>query len=427
MNVALARHPAILALPAAAGALAALLLGSLPPHVAVVALAAPLLVSALVAWPWASLPLTILGGTLASQLLGLEEVGAIVTAHVALAAVGVLGVLLRRGLDPSWGRRIATSADRPMFALAALVVVGAAYGLAAGNPDDRVVVAAYQLGVVPAYFFLATLTLSSPRRLQAACVLFAVVAVGMAIAGLAQEGRHGGLFSALALAPALVAAARATSVGVRWLLLAGSALFALDVTLSAYRTIWIAAGVALLLLLVVGKGARLRGTIAVTLLLGAAVAVAGVLADAGAFRARAGLIGAAIEESAGYRAAEAQVGWEIFLENPIVGQGLGRVEPDVYLPSLGRTDVGPVYHLFYLTVATNAGLVALALLVWPIVVALRRVAAARRSLPIAFGSLLAGFAIAACFAGPTDGHWELGLLTAATLVAVRFERSGAPA
>jgi hypothetical protein len=423
MTVAVARHPALFALPAAVGALAAFLLGTFPPLVAIVALGAPLLVTALVAWPWASLPLTILGGTLASQVLGLERVDAIVAAHVALAALGLVGVLLRRALDPSSGRRIATPADRPMLALAVLVVLGAAYGLAAGNPDDRVVVAAYQLGVVPAYFFLTTLTLSSPQRLRAACILFAVVAVGMAVAGFAQEGRHGGLFSALALAPALVAAARAASVSARWLLLAASALFMLDVALSAYRTIWVAAGVSLLVLLVAGKGVRLRATIAGALLLGAAVAFAAVLADAGAFRSRAGLVSAALEESAGYRAAEAKVGWEVFLQNPVIGQGLGQIERDVYLPGLGVTDVGPVYHLFYLTVVANAGLLALALLLWPIFAALRRAGAARRSLGVAFGSLLAGFAVAACFAGPTDGHWELGVLTAVTLLAVRFTRS----
>jgi hypothetical protein len=148
-----------------------------------------------------------------------------------------------------------------------------------------------------------------------------------------------------------------------------------------------------------------------------------VLADAGAFRARAGLISAAVEESAGSRGAEARIGWEVFLENPVIGQGLGQIERGIYLPGLGVTDVGPVYHLFYLTVVTNAGLLALALLLWPMFVALRRVGAARGSLSVAFGSLLAGFAVAACFAGPTDGHWELGLLTAMTLLSVRFDRS----
>lgn len=425
MTLALARHPALVVLPAAAGALAAFLLGTFPPAVALVALGAPILACALVVWPWATLPTAILAGTLASQALGLDRVTPIIAVHVTLAALGLLAVLLRRGLDPAWGPRARTPADWPMIAFAAVLVLGAAYGLAAGNPGDRVVVAAYQLAVVPAYFFLATLTLSTPKRLRAASILFAVVAAAMAVAGLAEEGRHGGIFSALALPPALVAAARTESALVRRVLLAACALFTLDIALASYRAVWLATAVALVLLLVFGKGARLRGTIVAALALGAVVALVVALADLGQFRARAGLVEAAFQESAGYRVSEARIGWEVFLSNPVVGQGLGQVERSMFLPELGVTDVGPVYHLFWLAVLTNAGLVGLSLLLWPVVSALRRARRARRGQAVAFGSVLAGFVAAAFFAGPTDGHWELGLLVALTFLALKFEHAEA--
>ena len=421
MTVAVARRPVFLLLPALAGAAAAFVLGTFPTPVALATLAVPVLAGALFLWPWAILPTVILVGTIVSQALGLDEVTPIIAVHVGLAAVGLVALGLRRGLDAAWGARVRTPADWPMAFFAVVLALGVVYGLVMGNPADRIVVAAYELAVVPAYFFLATLTLSTPERLRAACLLFVVLAAGMALAGFAEEGRHGGLFSALALPPALVVAARVRRPLHRALLLAACALFTLDVALSAYRAIWLATGVALLLVLVFGRGARLRATIFAVLALGAIVAAVASLADAGEFRARAELVELAFQESAGYRLAEARVGWEIFVENPAIGQGLGQVKRGVYLSELGLTDVGPVYHLFWLMVLTNAGLVGLALLAWPLLTALRHARAAARGLPVAFGALIAGFAAAAFFAAPTDGHWELGLLAALTLLAVRFD------
>ena len=423
MTAATIARPALLVVPAAAGAFAAFVVGTHPTPVGIAAVAAPVLVCALALWPWATLPVAIVGGALAAEVIGLESVPHVIAAHVALAGVGVLGVALRRAVDPAWGGRVATRADVPMAAFAVAVVVGAAYGLAAGNPTDRALVAAYELGVVPAYFFLATLTLSSPARLRAALVLFLVGAVAVTVAEIGEGGRHGGLFAALALPPTLAAAAAVASPLRRWLLLAAAAVFALDVVLSSYRALWLATGIALVLLLLAPSGTRLRRTVAAVLALAVVAGTAVVLYGGEGIRGRAELVGSVIHEPAGYRLAEAEIGWEAFLVNPLVGRGVGQVEPGVYVPDFGVTDVGPVYHAFYVMVLTNLGLLGLALLVWAFLRVFRG-ARLRSGQSLAFRSLLVGFACAAAFAAPTDGHWELGLLAALALVSGQFERKG---
>lgn len=419
----LLRHPAALALPGAAGALAAVLLSSYPTPIGVAALGGAAVLCALVLWPWAAIPVTVIGGALASQALGLERVEPVVAVHAALVVAGFLAVALRRGLDPVWGRRVVTPADRPMVAFGVVIALGSAYGLALGHPEDRVLVAAYELGVVPVYFFLATLTLSSPKRLRAASVLFLLGAAGMALAGLGEESRHGGLFSALALPGTLAAAAATARAGVRLVLMGVGALLAIDVVLSAYRAVWLAAGVALVLVLLTGTP-RLRRTAAAVLALALVIALGLGLARAEAVEARADLVGSALDQSAGYRVEEARVGWDAFLVNPLLGEGLGQVQPDTFVPGFGVTDVGPVYHAFYLILLANAGLLGLAALLWPLVRALRHGGGSRGGQAAAFRALLVGFAAAAAFAGPTDGHWELGLLAAASLLVARFERWG---
>jgi len=415
MTARVIRYPAVLTLPAAAGGLVALAAAAPTPHLAS-ALSCLVVVVGLAIWPWAALPVAVIGGFLVSSALGRDEVDSVVAVHAALLALGFLAVGLRRAADPTW-RRVDTVADGPMIALACAVVLGAAYALVIGNDAYDVMVATYHVGVIPAYFFLGTLTLSSPRRLRAAGVVFVTGATAIALAEVATPGRHGGLFSALALIPALAAASRVDG-GRRWLLVAMAAVLGLDVMLAAYRAIWVATAVALLLLMA-ARVSGLRATVAWTLACGLAVAfVAGGAASN--FESRTEVVAAAFEQSSGYRIPEARIGIETFLANPIVGDGLGQVSHHVFIEGFGITDVGPIYHTFYVTLLANGGLVVLGLVLWPLVRAFNR---ARRSTSVqaqAFAAALAGFAVAAAFSAPTDGHWELGLLAALALIAARF-------
>ncbi|HZC28119.1 MAG TPA: O-antigen ligase family protein, partial [Gaiellaceae bacterium] len=371
--------------------------------------------AALVRWPWAALPFAVIGGGAAAQLLGATHVGAIVAVHAILLALGFGTALARARFDPAW-HRVRTPADLPMLVLAAAVPVGAAYGLTVGNAPHHVVVAAYEIGIVPAYFFLATVTLAAAGDRRRAGLLFAVGAGAMALVGLMQTGRHGGLYSLVALVPVLAAASTASGSRRRWLL-SLAALLALDVVLAGYRAIWVAAVVALAVALVRGSGAVRRTVVSCavgTALLGATL----VLAGPNAVGARAAVAASELTKSAGYRLPESAVGWHVFLGNPLVGGGFGHVEPNRFIPGFGIVDVGPIYHAFYVTLLANAGIVGLALFAWPLVRALRSCVEAREpALP--FRALLLGFAAAAVFAAPTDGHWELGALIALPLLAGR--------
>lgn len=420
MTLRLLRDPLTLSLPAGAGALAVLALARYPAPLAIVSLLALAGTCALVIWPWATLPAALIGGTLATQLLDFERVTPVVVVHCAFAGLGFLAVALRRAADPGWGARVATRADLPMLLLAAAIVLGSAYGLASGNAPHDVLVGAYALGVVPVYFFLATLTLSSATKLRAAFLLYAVGALAFTVAEFAQDGRHGGLFSALGLPVALAACAARPKGLARSLLLAGAAVFAVDVALSAYRSIWVATGIALLVMLVAGK-TRLRRAVGAGLALAVVLAVGALVLGPEGVRSRADLIPLAVEHSSGYRAPEARIGRQAFLSNPLVGQGVGQSEADRFVPGYGVKDVGPVYHAFYVTALANLGLLGLALLAWPLLKALQGRLRNRDGSAVAFRALLIGFAVAAAFAGPTDGHWELGLLAALALLSTRFQ------
>jgi O-antigen ligase len=203
------------------------------------------------------------------------------------------------------------------------------------------------------------------------------------------------------------------------LMLAGG--FVLDILLSSYRALWLATSVALALI-VARRSVRLRGSVAASLATAAVVSIAAI-ALSGGVRARTELVGSALDRTGGYRASEARIGMQAFLEEPLAGRGLGQVEAQIFLPGFRVTDVGPVYHVFYVMLLANGGLIGLALLVWPLAVAARR----RGDHTLAYRSLLAGFAVAAAFAGPTDGHWELGLVPALILLSDRFARTTADA
>jgi O-Antigen ligase len=419
MILSTVRSPLALFLPAAAAALATLTLQHGSTTTTLIGAVAVLTTAALVAWPWAAVPLAVLGGALASQILGLDRVGPIVAVHLSLVALGFLAVLVRRGVDPPWGRRMTTAADLPMLAFAGAIVLGSVYGLAANHQQHAVLVGAYELGVIPLYFFLSTLTLGSRARLTAACVLFGAGAAAFALAGLAHGGRHGGLFSALSLPVALAYASTTRRRAMRTLALAAAALCAIDVVLSGYRTIWLAAAIAVALQLASGSS-RLRRGAAAAFGIAVTVAAGAAAAGAGGFAARASLAAAELHDSAGYRVAEAHVGWHAFLAEPLFGRGVGFVADARYIPSFGVVNVGPVYHVFYVTVLVNGGILLLALLLWPLVTAIRA-GFTRSEGGAAVCALLVGFAVAAAFAAPTDGHWELGLLAGLALVAPRLQ------
>ncbi|HKS99427.1 MAG TPA: hypothetical protein VJT31_07840 [Rugosimonospora sp.] len=369
--------------------------------------------------PWAVLPVGIIGGAVAGGLVGHGDVKTTVLAHLGILAAGYAGVLTRLLVRPGEGGRQRTTADTAMIGLALLLLAATAYGLSRGNSASRVVVALYELGVIPLYFFAATLTLPTAARQRAAAILYVTVAAVLTALSLTAPGRHGGLISVLAAPPLVVLVGR--NQGWRR---AGAALlaslFIADTLLSAYRGLWICAGVALLVLLVRG-GATVRRGLAVTAALGSAgVLLFGLAVGIGT---RSQAVGQALERSPGYRAPEASVGLSVFTDNPLFGAGIGQSTPHVYLPGFGVTDVGPMYHVFYVLVLANLGLVGLGVLLWPILRTLRAGFRYRDDLSLAYAALTCGCLASAWVAGPTDGQWTLGVLPALTLLTLR---PGAP-
>ncbi|MDJ0341177.1 O-antigen ligase family protein [Streptomyces sp. H10-C2] len=371
---------------------------------------------AFVLWPWSVLPAGVIGGVGATTLLSDGHVTFVVEVHAGVLAVGCLALLARKVVSPGCDKPIRTVADGPMLGFAAFILLAAGYGLACGNTPHQVLIAGYEFAVVPAYFFLATHTLTSPQRLKAAGILYVVGAAVLAASDLTTPGRHGGLLSVLAIPPLLVAVGRLRGwrqVGLL-LLIAG---FTVDATLASYRAMWLVTGVALLILLIRGTASVRRG-VAAAVITGALLTVSVATFSTGA-QARSALVGQELHESAGYRAQEASIGLNAFTTRPLIGHGLGQSVPHVYLPDFAVTDIGPTYHVFYVMILANLGLVGLALMGWPLAQALRGALASRDGQALAFASLTCGFLAAAAFAGPTDGHWELGLLAALTLMSSR--------
>ncbi|MEU4134437.1 O-antigen ligase family protein [Streptomyces wuyuanensis] len=368
-----------------------------------------------VLWPWAVLPAGIIGGVAATKMLGASDVTFVIIVHSGILAAGCLSLLVRRIVFAGCDRPVKTPADSSMLSFAAFIVLAGGYGLAGGNAPYDVLIAGYEFAVIPLYFFLATHTLTGSREFAAAGVLYIGGATALAAAELTMPGRHGGLLSVLAIPPLLVVISRVTGWRQAGLLLLVAGL-SVDAVLASYRAMWLAAGVALLVLVVRGT-ATLRRSVAGAVLTGALLTVSAAAFSAGA-RDRSGLLKAALEESAGYRAQESAIGLAAFAERPLFGHGLGQSVPHTYLDGFAVTDVGPTYHVFYVMVLANLGLVGLALLVLPLMQAVRYGIAARGGQPLALAALTCGFTAAAAFAGPTDGHWELGLLTALTLMVV---------
>lgn len=370
------------------------------------------LLVALLIWPWALVPTAIVGATAVSAAAGVSSVTRVVAVHGAVLVTGALALALRSLVAPLPARR-RTPADLPMAILAAAVILGCLYGLIEGNRLHAALVASYELAVIPAYYWLATVTLAEAEDRRRALRLFVSGAVALAAFGLASPGRHGGLLSALGLVPVLVAASR-TSRGQRWVMLGCAALLGVDVFLAAYRSVWLATGIALALLAIRGPRAA-RRTIFQVLALGA-ILLMGSLLVSHAASSRLSVVQQELHSSAGYRVPEAMVGLRAFARSPLFGHGMGQSTPNVWIPGFRIEDVGPVYHVFYVTVLANGGMVLLLAVAAAMLPALRSLAGRGEEAALPWAALLVGFLAAAAFAGPTDGHWELGLLPALVLL-----------
>ncbi|NLU78540.1 hypothetical protein HCA58_09135 [Micromonospora sp. HNM0581] len=386
----------------------------LPPVAALAAAGAVVLLVVFLIWPWAVLPVGILGGTVAGGLVGRGDVASYVLAHLLVLAVGAAALVIRSALGVGRpGRR--TAADRGMLVMVGLTVAGAGYGLAVGNLPTEVLVAAYQIAILPTYFFLATHTLTSTRRMVAAGLLYVGVVTVLTAISMTVPGRHGGLLTLLAIPTLIWFAGRATGWR-RTVAVLVAAFLAVDVVLASYRGIWLAAGVTLLVMLGLGGRAVRTGT-ATTVAVGGVAAA--LLALQPGVRVRAQEVAVGLQQSAGYRAAESTVGLDVFAHRPVLGAGLGQSTTDIYLAGFALTDVGPVYHAYYVTLLANVGLLGLALVLWPVLRGIRAGLVDRTGPALPFAALCCGFLASAMFAAPTDGHWELGLLPALVLLTTR--------
>ena len=381
--------------------------------------------------PWAVLPVSIIGGAVASGLLGQTDVRAIVVAHGLLLATGCLAILTRRLLRADRDRL-----SHPRYQLVMLVVlmvagIGALYGLAAGNAPKDVLVALYLIAVIPIYFLIAMQTLMRASWRRYAGALYVGSMSVLTVLEFGTPGRHGGLL-ALIPVPALIVLAGRYRGWRRLGLAVLAAILSADVVLASYRSMWLAGGVAALILLIRGDRAVRHGLVAVG---AAGAALAGLTMLAGGIEQRSVAVGAAVVRSAGYRLPESGIGWDVFVSQPFLGAGLGQTTPRVYLPGFVVADVGPVYHAFYVLLLANLGIVGLAVVILPIARLSWRGLAERNSIALPFAALAVGFLAAAAVSGPTDGHWELGLLPALTLLSARppatdpasVRRAGLPA
>jgi O-antigen ligase len=163
----------------------------------------------------------------------------------------------------------------------------------------------------------------------------------------------------------------------------------------------------------------LRG-LAATAAIGAAGLVAAVMFGLNTeLRDRTSVVGEALQRTSGYRLPEAAVGLDVFVSRPIFGAGLGQTTPRVYIPGFAVTDVGPVYHAFYVLILANLGIIGLCVVAWPILRTVWTGLSGPGGMSLAFAALSCGFLAAALVASPADGHWELGLLPALTLLTNR--------
>jgi len=364
-------------------------------------------------WPWAVLPVTILATPSAAVIAGYTNVRSIVIAHLLPLSAAVVAVFVRwlTGREREWPS--VHLAWPFMFVTCATTAAGALFGLVRGNDPKDIVVASYQIAVIPLYFMVTMLTLSTHERRRRATILYVVLITAISAPALLIPGRHGsGLFSLLPLPLLLVATGEAT--GRRRLGLAlVCTLLGIDVALGDYRSVWLAATVTFAILLIRGAKAVRVGLATTTLLaLGALAASAVTIGFHGGLIERVSDAAASLTRSAGYRGPESAVGWDVFGTHPFVGAGLGQTTKSVYLEGFAVTDVGPVYHSFYILLLANVGIIGFCAVLWPIVRTTWRSIVSGSGASLICAALTAGFLLAAAAAGPTDGHWELGLLPA---------------
>jgi hypothetical protein len=397
------------------------------PRLALAAIGGVALLVFLVTKPWASLPIILLGGAAADRAVATASPGVtgVVALRGVLVAIACAAVAARRVRADDLGPRVRTPADGPVIVLTCLLVVLALWGLAAGNSPHQVLVGTYYLMVLPLYFFLATFTLNTRESFWAAARLFLVGAVVFAVVvHIGTNGRHGGLFSSLGVVGLLaVAGSRQAEAVERFGLAVVGAVFAIDIFLSGYRAVWLASGIALAILAVLSPRSR-RALVALTAVL-LAVTIATFSIDSGLVTSRADVGLSHAGDSSGYRNSESAFGLSMVTASPLLGHGIGRTDSDRYVETFGYKDVGPVLHVFYLTVLVNTGLVGFILVLLFLGISLKPPAAASRdgpfaSLALGMRCLLVGWAVAAIFAAPTDGHWELGLLPALALILDSF-------
>ncbi|MDG4786343.1 O-antigen ligase family protein [Micromonospora sp. WMMD1102] len=399
---------------AVAGVAAAVPAAILPAGLGVAVAGTVLCGLAFLLWPWAVLPVGIIGGSIASGLLNVTDVRMFVVMHTLPLVAGCTALVVRHlagwrpDRSPQW-----RSSSIAMAALGVGIGVAAVYGLAMGHLPWNVLVATYQVAVVPAYFFLALHTLRTRSWLRAAALLYLVPVAVLTTIELATPGRHGGLLSALAIPPLMVLAGRARGWYRAGLVLL-AAVFLADVALASYRGVWLAVGLAILIMLVRGGPVVRRGLLVTV---AGAVLLLGVLTLHSGVRERSAAVATAFERDAGHRGPESAVGLETFATRPLVGAGLGQSTQQVYVKGFTVTDVGPVYHAFWVMILANLGLVGLFAVLWPVLRTLRAGLTQHNGIALAFAALTCGFLGAAFFAGPTDGHWELGLLPALTVIA----------
>lgn len=409
--------PLVILLSAALAAVVSILLSIDAGGVGVATGLAAFLVSWLgfAVFPWAVIPVGVVGGTFAAGILG-GDVRSFVIIHTVPLAAGCAALLSRRVMGVDRGHYRMPRFGVGMIAILVVVAAGAVYGLALGNDAMLVMISAYQIAVIPAYFFIALFTLTEPHWRRRAAILFVGSLTVLTLIEFTSAERHGGLMAMIAMAPVIVLAGR--SQGWQRVALAVlAAVFAADVVLSGYRGLWVGSVLTVLVMIVLGGRSVRQGLIATGIAAAAGFAMYSAFrAGDGLMVARAELIFEAVDRSPGHRLPEAEVGMRVFADRPLFGAGLGQTTPDLYLPGFKVDDVGPLYHAYYVMLLANLGLIGLFVVLWPIVGAALAGLRQRDNLPLAFAALTFGFLAVAWIGGPSDGHWELGLLPALVLL-----------
>jgi hypothetical protein len=168
--------------------------------------------------------------------------------------------------------------------------------------------------------------------------------------------------------------------------------------------IWLTATLATLVVLAAASR-RIRVQVLTTLTAAAVLAVVAAVARPD-LAERLDALPAELEAAwLGIRAPAWSVALNVFTHNPLVGEGLG-------LSTSGG---------FWVGLLASLGLVGAAVVAWPLLTSMLRGIAAsgvlrRDSFAFVFATLTCAFSIGAAFAAPVDGHVELGLLPALTLL-----------